>query len=113
MGGRAAEGIVFDDTFSDGALGDLRSARDLLYDMMEKGFGTYPIYPDQSEAYLKIMDDHVLAMVLELENETKALLTQHKNLIPMLAKKLVEKSCLEKNEIEELIHKYKFMSSVL
>jgi cell division protease FtsH len=122
LGGRAAEQIVFGE-ISTGASNDISRATDVVksmitdYGMSEKfknmtlgksgkGYGG-PQEPElvreYSEETQKYIDDEIARIMDERYAHVLALLTQHKDLLEYIAKRLLEKETMEGKEFEDII----------
>ena len=113
LGGRAAELIFFDD-FSTGAQDDLRKVTEsayeqiLRYGMNEKvGHVSFDmsesVVKPYSEATGKLVDEEVRKMIEDAMERTLAVLTERKELTEQLAKVLLEKEVLEREDIVEVL----------
>lgn len=120
LGGYCAEKIKFGE-ITTGAGNDLEKATDLAkklvmeYGMSDLGpisfgkkeeltfLGREEIYRDFSEEVAKKIDREIEKFVKNAENRAREILTKKKNLLEKVAKRLIEKETIEKEEFEELI----------
>ena len=123
FGGRAAEEIVFN-KISTGALSDLERITKMAYGMvtiygMTKAIGnmsyydskqadTYSFQKPYSDATAEKIDKEVRSIIEEAYERTKALLTQHRQHLDVIAKELLEKEILFQADLERLIGKRPF-----
>ncbi|MEX1238980.1 MAG: ATP-dependent zinc metalloprotease FtsH [Cyclobacteriaceae bacterium] len=123
FGGRAAEEIVFK-KISTGALSDLERITKMAYGMvtiygMTKAIGnmsyydskqadTYAFQKPYSDATAEKIDKEVRSIIEEAYDRTKALLTQHRQHLDVIAKELLEKEILFQADLERLIGKRPF-----
>jgi cell division protease FtsH len=122
FGGRAAEEIVFG-KISTGALSDLERITKLAYSMvtiygMTTAIGNMSYYDSKqsdynfqkpySDATAEKIDKEVRSIIEEAYNRTKALLTQHRQHLEVIAKELLEKEILFQADLERLIGKRPF-----
>jgi AFG3 family protein len=121
LGGRAAEDIFFG-KISTGASNDLQQITKIAYSMitvygMNDKIGNVSYYdPTQenqftkpySEETGKMIDEEVRKLIEIAYVRTKALLTEKKGDVQLLAKQLLEKEVLHKSDVEELIGKRPF-----
>jgi len=123
FGGRAAEEIVFG-KISTGALSDLERITKMAYGMvtiygMTKAIGnmsyydskqadTYAFQKPYSDATAEKIDKEVRSIIDEAYQRTKALLTQHRQHLEVIAKELLEKEILFQADLERLIGKRPF-----
>jgi len=122
LGGRAAEQLVFGE-ISTGASNDISRATDVVksmitdYGMSEKfknmtlgksgkGYGG-PQEPElvreYSEETQKYIDDEIARIMNERYTHVLKLLTQHKDLLEYIAKRLLEKETMEGKEFEDIV----------
>lgn len=123
FGGRAAEEIVFN-KISTGALSDLERITKMAYGMvtiygMTKAIGNMSYYDSKqadnyafqkpySDATAEKIDKEVRSIIEEAYERTKALLTQHRQHLDVIAKELLEKEILFQADLERLIGKRPF-----
>ena len=123
FGGRAAEEIVFN-KISTGALSDLERITKMAYGMvtiygMTKAIGNMSYYDSKqadsytfqkpySDATAEKIDKEVRSIIDEAYQRTKALLTQHRQHLDVIAKELLEKEILFQADLERLIGKRPF-----
>jgi AFG3 family protein len=122
FGGRAAEEIVFG-KISTGALSDLERITKMAYGMvtiygMNKEIGNMSYYDSKqsdytfqkpySDATAEKIDKEVRNIIDEAYNRTKALLTQHRQHLDVIARELLEKEILFQSDLERLIGKRPF-----
>ncbi len=121
LGGRAAEEIFFG-KISTGASNDLQQITKIAYSMitvygMNEKIGNVSYYdPSQenqftkpfSEETGKLIDEEVRKLIEVAYVRTKALLTEKKAAVELLAKQLLEKEVLHQSDVEELIGKRPF-----
>jgi AFG3 family protein len=121
LGGRAAEEIFFG-KISTGASNDLQQITKIAYSMitvygMNDKIGNVSYYdPSQenqftkpfSEETGKMIDEEVRKLIEIAYVRTKALLTEKKGDVELLAKQLLEKEVLHQSDVEELIGKRPF-----
>ncbi|HYC85333.1 MAG TPA: ATP-dependent zinc metalloprotease FtsH, partial [Chryseosolibacter sp.] len=122
FGGRAAEEIVFG-KISTGALSDLERITKMAYGMvtiygMNKEIGNMSYYDSKqsdytfqkpySDATAEKIDKEVRNIIDEAYNRTKALLTQHRQHLDVIARELLEKEILFQADLERLIGKRPF-----
>jgi cell division protease FtsH len=121
LGGRTAEEIIFGDV-STGAQNDLQRATDLVrhmvaqYGMSEKiGLMTFdgggrtgllpglPLPREHSEDTARLIDAEAGRIMLEAHVKVGALLTERRSLLERLARRLLEKEVVERDELQELL----------
>jgi AFG3 family protein len=116
LGGRAAEEIVFG-KISTGAQNDLQRITQMAYAMvtvygMNEKIGNVSFYdPANENAFNKPysedtareIDEEVRKLIQEAYNQTKALLLEKREQLEVLAKELLKKEILFKQDLEELI----------
>ncbi|HYG02851.1 MAG TPA: ATP-dependent zinc metalloprotease FtsH [Chryseosolibacter sp.] len=122
FGGRAAEEIVFG-KISTGALSDLERITKMAYGMvtiygMNKEIGNMSYYDSKqadyafqkpySDATAEKIDKEVRKIIDEAYQRTRALLTQHRQHLDVIAKELLEKEILFQADLERLIGKRPF-----
>ncbi|MBS1495341.1 MAG: ATP-dependent zinc metalloprotease FtsH [Bacteroidetes bacterium] len=121
LGGRASEDIFFG-KISTGASNDLQQITKIAYSMitmygMNNKVGNVSFYdPNQenmftkpfSEETGKLIDEEVRKLIDEAYEKTKALLTEKKGDVELLAKELLKKEVLFKSDVEALIGKRPF-----
>lgn len=115
MGGRAAEEIIFD-KISTGALSDLEKVTKQAYAMvsvygLNKRIGNRSYYDSRgessftkpySEETARIIDEEVSAIIEKAYTRAKELLHQNKEKLTELAKKLLEKEVIFKEDLEAI-----------
>jgi cell division protease FtsH len=121
LGGRTAEEIVFGDV-STGAQNDLQRATDLVrhmvvqYGMSEKvglmtydGVGRAALLPglpqprEHSEETARLIDSEASRILGEAHVKVSALLTEKRALIEQIARRLLEKEVIERDELQTLL----------
>ena len=118
LGGRAAEEIIFDE-ISSGALDDLEKVTKQAYSMvvyygLDTEIGPISFYDStgQSERILgkpysehmaKLIDNEVHDLIFTAYERTKNLLVKHRSELEKLAKLLLEKETVEKEDLEQLL----------
>ncbi|HSC71681.1 MAG TPA: hypothetical protein VLH58_10035 [Candidatus Methylomirabilis sp.] len=121
LGGRTAEEIVFGDV-STGAQNDLQRATDLVrhmvgqYGMSEKiGLMTFdgggrpgflpglPPPREHSEDMARLLDAEASRLLVEAHVKVGALLTDKRSLLDQLARRLLEKEVIERDELQALL----------
>jgi AFG3 family protein len=121
LGGRAAEDIFFG-KISTGAQNDLQQITRIAYAMvsvygMNDKVGNVSFYdPNQDQTFTKpysdetakMIDEEVRKLIDAAYERTKALLTEKKNEVETLAKKLLDKEVLFQSDVEALIGKRPF-----
>lgn len=121
LGGRAAEDIFFG-KISTGAQNDLQQITRIAYAMvsvygMNDKVGNVSFYdPNQDQTFTKpysdetakMIDEEVRKLIDAAYERTKALLTEKKNEVEKLAKKLLDKEVLFQSDVEALIGKRPF-----
>jgi cell division protease FtsH len=121
LGGRAAEDIFFG-KISTGAQNDLQQITKIAYSMvsvygMNEKVGNVSFYdPNQDQTFTKpysdetakLIDEEVRKLIDIAYVRTKNLLTDKKEEVEKLAKKLLEKEVLFQNDVEALIGKRPF-----
>ncbi|PRY85261.1 ATP-dependent zinc metalloprotease FtsH [Mongoliibacter ruber] len=122
LGGRAAEEIIFG-KISTGALSDLERITKMAYSIvsiygMNEKIGNVSFYDSKSSEYrtskpysektAETIDDEVRKLILFAYEKTKALLSDKKNELEILAKELLEKEILFQSDLEKLIGKRPF-----
>jgi AFG3 family protein len=122
FGGRVAEDIVFD-KISTGALSDLERITKLAYSIvtvygMNKVIGNLSFYDSKqseynfqkpySDATAEKIDMEVKKVITECYDRTRALLSQHREKLEIIAKELLEKEILFQSDLERLIGKRPF-----
>ncbi len=126
LGGRAAEEIVFG-KISTGALSDLERITKLAYSIvsvygMNKNIGNISFFDSKhsdynftkpySDSTAEKIDSEVKRIVDNAYERTKNLLLEKKEQLEKIAKKLLEKEILFQNDLEELIGKRPFKSTL-
>ena len=118
LGGRASEEIFFN-KISTGASNDLQQITKMAYAMvtvygMNDKVGNISFYDPQQENMFtkpyseetgKMIDQEVRKLVDDAYERTKALLTEHKEQVRILAKELLKTEVLFKSDVEALIGK--------
>ena len=118
LGGRAAEEIIFG-KISTGALSDLEKVTKQAYAMvsvygLNKRIGNRSYYDSRgdsaftkpySEETARIIDEEVSAIIEKAYKRAKELLTTNKEKLSSLAKKLLEKEVIFKEDLVEIIGK--------
>jgi cell division protease FtsH len=121
MGGRAAEEVIFG-KISTGALSDLEKVTKQAYAMvsvygLNKRIGNRSYYDSSgesnftkpySEETAKIIDEEVSEIIERAYERAKQILSQNREKLENLAKKLLEKEVIFKEDLEEIIGKRKF-----
>jgi cell division protease FtsH len=121
LGGRAAEEIFFG-KISTGASNDLQQITKMAYSMvtvygMNAKIGNISYYdPTQENTFTKpfseetgkMIDEEVRGLIAEAYVSTKALLTEKKREVEVLAKELLDKEVLFQSDVEALIGKRPF-----
>jgi AFG3 family protein len=123
FGGRAAEEIVFG-KISTGALSDLERITKMAYGMVtiygmnaeignmsyydSKQADTYSFQKPYSDATAEKIDKEVRKIIDEAYKRTRALLTQHRQHLDVIARELLEKEILFQSDLERLIGKRPF-----
>ena len=121
LGGRASEDIFFG-KISTGASNDLQQITKIAYSMvtvygMNDKVGNVSFYDPTQENYFtkpyseetgKMIDEEVRKLIDDAYTKTKALLTEKKMEVEKLAKELLVKEVLFKNDLENLIGKRPF-----
>ena len=121
LGGRTAEELVFGDV-STGAQNDLQRATDLVrhmvaqYGMSEKvGLMTYdgggrtallpglPLPREHSEETARLLDAEASRILVEAHVKVSALLAEKRRLLDELARRLLEKEVVERDELQTLL----------
>jgi cell division protease FtsH len=121
LGGRTAEEIIFGDV-STGAQNDLQRATDLVrhmvaqYGMSEKiGLMTFgsngrtgllpglPPPREHSEDTARLIDAEASRILVEAHVKVSALLTEKRSLLEQLARRLLEKEVVERDELQALL----------
>lgn len=121
LGGRASETIFFG-KISTGASNDLQQVTKMAYSMvtvygMNDKIGNVSYYdPQQENTFVKpfseetgkLIDEEVRKLIDRAFERTKALLTEKKNEVDILAKELLKREVLFQSDVEELIGKRPF-----
>jgi len=123
LGGRAAEEIIFGKV-STGALSDLEKITKQAYAMVSvyglnervgnisfydsSGQSEYSFSKPYSEKTGQIIDEEVSKMVEEAYVRTKKILSENKDKLSLLAKKLLEKEVIYKNDLEAIFGERSF-----
>jgi AFG3 family protein len=122
LGGRVAEDLVFG-KISTGALSDLERITKLAYSMvtmygMNAKIGNVSFYDSKqsdynfnkpySEETARQIDDEVRNIVQSAYDRTKAMLTEHRDALEIIARELLKKEVLFQNDLERLIGKRPF-----
>jgi len=121
LGGRASEDIFFG-KISTGASNDLQQITKIAYSMvtvygMNDKIGNISFYDPAQENYFtkpyseetgKMIDQEVRKLIDEAYVKTKALLTEKRGDVELLAKELLKKEVLFKSDVEALIGKRPF-----
>jgi cell division protease FtsH len=123
LGGRASEEIVFG-AISTGALSDLEKITKSAYAMVSifglndkignisfydsSGGSEFNFNKPYSEKTAEIIDEEVKKLVDLAYKRTKELLTQHKDQLDRLAKRLLEKEVIFKEDLEDIFGKRKW-----
>ncbi|HJV79534.1 ATP-dependent zinc metalloprotease FtsH [Noviherbaspirillum sp.] len=122
LGGRVAEELAFGDV-STGAQNDLQMATDMArhmvtqYGMSERlGLATFEearapfLYPSSlqekkaySENTAQVIDAEIARLIDDAHMRVKGTLTQHRNLLDTVARALLEKETLDREELRKLI----------
>ncbi|OQX51986.1 MAG: cell division protein FtsH [Candidatus Cloacimonas sp. 4484_209] len=122
LGGRAAELLIFSNR-STGAQNDIKTATEIARNMVTKWGMSEKLGPltlsdreeqiflgreiaqrrDYSEATARLIDSEVKALVDEAEKKAIKILKDNIHILERLAKALLEKEVLTKNEIEKII----------
>jgi cell division protease FtsH len=121
LGGRTAEEIVFGDV-STGAQNDLQRATDLVrhmvaqYGMSEKvglmtfdGGGRMGLLPglpparEHSEETARLIDAEASRIMVEAHVKVSALLTEQRSFLDQLARRLLEKEVVDRDELHTLL----------
>jgi cell division protease FtsH len=118
LGGRAAEQIIFDE-ISTGAAYDIESATNLARDMvctqgMSDKIGPITVAKKESQVFLgrdfskhdniseetaRLIDDEIRKLITEAYDNAFQILKDHKKLLEIMAKELLEKETLEADQI--------------
>ena len=121
LGGRIAEGIVFDDVTT-GAVQDIKQATEAARDMVTKygfseklGLINYDTSDDEvfigrdightksfSESTSKIIDEEVKSIIDRCHEQATKILMEHKDILDRLAQLLIEKERITREEFEAL-----------
>lgn len=121
LGGRIAEGIVFDDVTT-GAVQDIKQATEAARDMVTKygfseklGMINYDTSDDEvfigrdightksfSESTSKIIDEEVKSIIDRCHEQATKILMEHKDILDRLAQLLIEKERITREEFEAL-----------
>ena len=120
LGGRTAEEIVFNEA-SSGALDDLEKATKLAYAMvanlgLSEKIGSLSFYDSSgvsensfqkpySEATAKLIDDEARKFIEDAHKRTKNILMEHRDKLDKLAKLLLQKEVVYKEDLEKLLGK--------
>jgi AFG3 family protein len=120
LGGRTAEEIIFKEA-SSGALDDLEKSTKLAYTMvanlgMSEKVGSLSFYDSTgvsegsfqkpySEATAKLIDDEVRKFIEDAHQHTRNILMEHQDKLDKLAKLLLEKEVVYKEDLEKLLGK--------
>ncbi len=118
LGGRASESIFFG-KISTGASNDLQQVTKMAYSMvtvygMNPKIGNVSYYdPQQENTFVKpfseetgkLIDEEVRKLIDEAFERTKALLTEKKKEVEILAQELLKREVLFQSDVEELIGK--------
>lgn len=123
LGGRAAEEVVFG-KISTGALSDLERVTKLAYSIVtvygmneklgnvsfydSKGGNEYSFNKPYSEETSRIIDEEVRSLIEQAYDRTKALLTDKRESLEVIAQQLLKKEVLFQSDLEELIGKRPF-----
>jgi len=121
LGGRAAEEVVLG-KISTGALSDLEKVTKQAYAMvtvygLNKKIGNRSYYDSQgensfvkpySEDTAKVIDEEVSKIIEKAYDKAKDILTQNRTKLDALAKKLLEKEVIFKDDLEEILGKRPF-----
>lgn len=121
LGGRASESIFFG-KISTGASNDLQQVTKMAYSMvtvygMNEKIGNVSYYdPQQENTFVKpyseetgkLIDEEVRKMIDHAFERTKALLTERKKEVDILAQALLKREVLFQSDVEELIGKRPF-----
>ena len=125
LGGRAAEEIVFG-KISTGALSDLERITKMAYSIvsvygMNKNIGNISFFDSKqsdynftkpySESTAEKIDSEVKRIIDKAYTRTKNLLTEKREQLEKIAKKLLEKEILFQNDLEKLIGKRPFQDN--
>ena len=127
LGGRAAEEIIFG-KISTGALSDLERITKMAYSIvsvygMNKNIGNISFFDSKqtdynftkpySESTAEKIDSEVKRIIDKAYTRTKNLLTEKREQLEKIAKKLLEKEILFQNDLEKLIGKRPFQDNRL
>lgn len=123
MGGRAAEKVVFGD-ISTGALSDLErvtkqaTAMVSIYGLNDKignisyydssGQNEYGFSKPYSEETAKIIDEEISKIIETQYQRAQSILTSHRNQLDQLAKKLLEKEVIFRDDLVEIFGEREF-----
>jgi cell division protease FtsH len=123
LGGRASEEIIFGEV-STGAVNDLERVTALSYNMVTRfgmnkkvgqlSFredGEYTFTKPYSESTARTIDEEVKKIVDDAFQRTKALLLKHRDALEIIAKALLEKEVLFKDDLVTLIGPRPFVSA--
>jgi len=126
MGGRAAEEIIFG-KISTGALSDLEKVTKQAYAMvsvygLNKRIGNRSYYDSRGESNFtkpysedtaRMIDEEASAIIEKAYVRAKEILTTNKEKLTNLAKKLLEKEVIFKEDLVEIIGKREFEAEVI
>lgn len=126
LGGRASEEIIFNE-ISTGALSDLEKitkqayAMITMYGLNEKignisfydssGQNDYSFQKPYSEKTAQLIDEEVHKFVEECYSKTKKLLLENKDKLDLLAKQLLVKEVIFKEDLEQIFGKRPFLTT--
>ncbi len=109
MGGYAAEKLVFGD-ITTGPSGDLQSSANLARAMVTKWGMSERVGPvalqngiDYSEKISDAVDSEVERIMKEARDRATEVLTKHRGVLDVIAKKLIEVETLEQSDYEEIL----------
>ena len=125
LGGRAAEELVFG-KISTGALSDLERITQMAYSIVtvygmndklgnisfydSKGANEYRATKPYSEATAQLIDDEVRKLIEEAYDRTKALLTERRHELEVVAQELLKREILLQDDLERLVGARPFAS---
>jgi cell division protease FtsH len=120
LGGYTAEKIVFGETTT-GSSDDLNKATNIARSIIKKygmsGMGPIIFGKRESEIYLESevesrnyseataikIDEEVSKIILEAQKETNEILSKNRKVLDKIAKRLIEKETIEREEFEKII----------
>jgi cell division protease FtsH len=104
LSGRVAEEIIYDASFTTGAINDFAEALNLAEKMIvQYGMGTRIIYPSSSDKYKQLIDDEVASLINTAYKVARSTLENCKDLINETSAILKEEKILKVKTLNDII----------